>query len=255
MAKNQSRIKNPSYGVTLIGPTGKLVVDGASCHPCGGLLLPMGLTDKVNPFMKKVHIALLVAASFIIPSVSIASIDTNLKYGSRGGHVTELQEFLIDKGFLAGQASGNFFSLTRKAVVAYQSSVGLPATGFVGPMTRSKINDDLSQTNAPSVSAEISETGTTTISINKPALVSGCSSIVGFSTTTGSPCSTTIITETPAVNKTLTLQSGAVVEVDSNGNIIRFISSAITEAASTQSVVVNTTQTPTKTSQARIELS
>ena len=43
MAKNQSRIKNPSYGVTLTGPTGKLVVDGASCHPCGGLFATHGI--------------------------------------------------------------------------------------------------------------------------------------------------------------------------------------------------------------------
>lgn len=98
----------------------------------------------------------------MVPGIALASIDLNLKYGSRGGEVTELQEFLIDKGFLLGQSSGNFFSLTRRAVIAYQSSVGLPATGYVGPMTRTKINDDLSQSNAPSISAEITETGTTT---------------------------------------------------------------------------------------------
>ncbi|MGB2580620.1 MAG: peptidoglycan-binding domain-containing protein, partial [Minisyncoccia bacterium] len=80
--------------------------------------------------MKKLHIALLIGV-FIIPSVSFASIDTNLKYGSRGLAVSELQDFLITKGFLSGQTSGNFFSLTRKAVIAYQASVGLPTTGFV----------------------------------------------------------------------------------------------------------------------------
>lgn len=203
--------------------------------------------------MKKLHLALLLA-SFIVPSVSIASIDTNLKYGSRGGDVTELQEFLIDKGFLAGQSSGNFFSLTRKAVVAYQVSVGLPATGFVGPMSRAKINDDLSQTNASSVSAEILETGTTT-----PALINGCSSNTGFSTTTGNSCSGAI-TETKPVattSKTMTLQNGAVVEVDSSGNIIRFVSFPVAELVSTQAQpsVVNTIQTPAKISQAHIELS
>lgn len=164
-----------------------------------GFLLPVGLTDRVNPFMKKIHIALLVA-SFIIPSVSFASIDTNLKYGSRGLGVTELQDFLIDKGFLLGQSSGNFFSLTRKAVVAYQTSVGLPATGFVGAMTRAKINDDLSSANASAVSAEITETGTMTTHIdtsstantlaqeNTATFAPGCSSAVGFSPTTGKAC-------------------------------------------------------------------
>src|SRR3989338_8979601 len=96
--------------------------------------------------MKKLYIALL-SVFFITPSISLATIDTNLKYGSRGAAVSELQEFLIDKGFLLGQTSGNFFSLTRKAVVAYQASVGLPATGFVGAMTRAKINAQLAQDN------------------------------------------------------------------------------------------------------------
>lgn len=190
--------------------------------------------------MKKLHIALLVTF-FVIPSISLASIDTNLKYGSRGLGVTELQDFLIDKGFLTGQSSGNFFSLTRRAVVAYQASVGLPATGFVGPMTRTKINDDLSTVNAPAVSAEVSETGATALRTNTTSniatpiqvnresaqsLASGCSSVAGFSITTGSPCSPTVasIVATPATNKTMTLQNGSVVEVDANGNIVRFIS-------------------------------
>jgi len=93
-----------------------------------------------------------------VPSLAFASIDTNLKYGARGVEVSELQEFLIDKGLLAGQATGNFFSLTLKAVKLYQASVGLPTTGFVGPLTRAKINTELSIDD----SAELGETGTTT---------------------------------------------------------------------------------------------
>lgn len=199
--------------------------------------------------MKKLYTALLVAY-FIIPSISLASIDTNLKYGARGVAVTELQDFLIAKGFLTGQTSGNFFSLTRKAVVAYQSSIGLPATGYVGPMTRAKINDDLSATNAPAVSAEIAETGTMTTQTNLPtSLASGCTSATGFSTTTGQSCSasTTIIlpsgcssavgfssttgqsclnATSATANKTLTLATGAVVEIDALGNIVRTITQA-----------------------------
>ena len=110
--------------------------------------------------MKKLSILLLVGI-FIIPTVSFASIDTNLKYGSRGTEVTELQEFLIDKGFLTGQTTGNFFTLTRKAVISYQTSVGLPSTGFVGPLTRTKINDGLSMDDTSSNTAEVAETGTT----------------------------------------------------------------------------------------------
>lgn len=107
--------------------------------------------------MKKQSI-FLAALCFIVPAISFASIDINLKYGAQGTEVKELQEFLIDKGFLTGQATGNFFTLTKKAVIAYQTSVDLPATGFVGPMTREKINPEL----VVDTTAEVQETGTVT---------------------------------------------------------------------------------------------
>lgn len=78
----------------------------------------------------------------------------------------ELQDFLISKGFLTTQSSGIFFSLTRNAVVAYQKSIGLPATGFVGPLTRTQINNELISANASSTTEQLIETGTT-ISTNQ----------------------------------------------------------------------------------------
>lgn len=96
--------------------------------------------------MKKYIVAL---ALFAIPLVSFASIDQDLRYGSSGPEVNELQEYLIANGFLTTQSTGNFYSLTRKAVVAYQTSVRLPATGFVGPLTRGLINADLASSTSP----------------------------------------------------------------------------------------------------------
>jgi peptidoglycan hydrolase-like protein with peptidoglycan-binding domain len=89
--------------------------------------------------MKKFIITGLLA---LVPSISLASIDTNLSFGSRGQAVVDLQNLLIGKGFLSSQASGNFYFLTKQAVIAYQTSVGLPTTGFVGPLTRQKINSE-----------------------------------------------------------------------------------------------------------------
>lgn len=94
----------------------------------------------------------------LLPVISSANINNDLKYGSKGQEVTELQEFLIDKGFLKTTATGNFYSLTKSAVMSYQSSENLPSTGFVGPMTREKINAVLSV----DTSAEVQETGTVT---------------------------------------------------------------------------------------------
>lgn len=102
----------------------------------------------------------LLLAIFLLPTLAFATIDSNLKYGSRGVEVTELQEFLIDKGFLTGQPTGNFFALTKKAVISYQKSLNLPATGFVGQLTRAEINKELEVNNE----AEIQETG----AVNQP---------------------------------------------------------------------------------------
>jgi hypothetical protein len=74
------------------------------------------------------------------PSVSIT---TNLSVGASGQNVIALQTFLIAKGFLtmpAGTSEGYFGNLTKQTLVAYQKSVGLPATGYCGPMTRLAIN-------------------------------------------------------------------------------------------------------------------
>jgi peptidoglycan hydrolase-like protein with peptidoglycan-binding domain len=62
--------------------------------------------------------------------------------GAEGTDVTALQTFLESKGFLtmpAGVAKGHFGPLTMKALQAYQSSVGINPTGYVGPKTRAAI--------------------------------------------------------------------------------------------------------------------
>lgn len=98
----------------------------------------------------------------VLPLTAYASIEVNLKYGSTGQKVVELQEFLIEKGFLKSEPTGNFYSLTRKAVKEYQKSEGIPSTGFVGPITREKINAELEEMVSESNNQEEKETGTVT---------------------------------------------------------------------------------------------
>jgi len=93
---------------------------------------------------------------------ALASIDVNVKYGQKSSEVSELQEFLISKSLLTGNSTGFFGFLTLKAVKAYQVSQKLPATGFVGPMTRESINREIDVELADSNAAEVIETGTTT---------------------------------------------------------------------------------------------
>lgn len=106
-------------------------------------------------------------AFLLLPLISHASIDQDLRYGSSGPEVSELQEYLVAGGFLTSQPTGNFYSLTRKAVVAYQASVNLPATGFVGTLTRASINTDLADNTSPE---EAEATPVVTVSSDTSAL-------------------------------------------------------------------------------------
>lgn len=79
-------------------------------------------------------------------SVSVSSsaptITKNLTVGSRGDEVTALQQYLENGGYLvmpAGADYGYFGAITKAAVVAWQKEVGLPNTGYFGPMSRAKL--------------------------------------------------------------------------------------------------------------------
>jgi len=87
-----------------------------------------------------------------VAAVSCARFEENLSFGARGQEVQCLQEFLRAQGpdvYPEGLITGNFLSLTRQAVIRFQEKyapeiltpLGLGGgTGYVGQMTRSKIN-------------------------------------------------------------------------------------------------------------------
>jgi peptidoglycan hydrolase-like protein with peptidoglycan-binding domain len=92
--------------------------------------------------VKKIIIFLIL---LFIPVLASATIDQNLYYGlKQSNEVKELQQYLIDRGFLVSNVTGNFYSLTLAAVEKYQASKNIHATGYVGPLTRQAINADLS---------------------------------------------------------------------------------------------------------------
>ncbi len=67
----------------------------------------------------------------------------DLTVGSTGAQVSALQQVLVSNGYLvmpSGVAMGYFGSLTKSAVMKWQAAVGLPSTGFFGPMSRAKLN-------------------------------------------------------------------------------------------------------------------
>ena len=160
--------------------------------------------------MKKVIISSIVALALVaVASVSSASasyaFSNYLTVGSTGADVTALQSWLVSNGFLtmpAGVSMGYFGKVTKAAVVAYQASVGLPSTGFVGPLTIAKLNG------APAVT-------TTTSTFSCPVGWS-CTAPATTNTTTTVNQNLTGIT-TPGVAGSLTIAKGS---FTGNGTVV-----------------------------------
>ena len=75
------------------------------------------------------------------PSAAQTAIFTrNLAAGDTGSDVSALQQFLIANGFLHAASPTGYFGLgTQAALAAWQGSQGLPATGFFGSLSRTRI--------------------------------------------------------------------------------------------------------------------
>jgi peptidoglycan hydrolase-like protein with peptidoglycan-binding domain len=108
--------------------------------------------------MKKL---ILISLSVFIPLITGASFDKNLYYGLQSdSQVKELQEFLTDQGVYSGPITGNFFSLTLKAVKSFQQREGISQTGYFGPLSRTSANNFLSADIESSNQGAVAETGT-----------------------------------------------------------------------------------------------
>jgi len=99
--------------------------------------------------------------------------NTDLSQGMTSNDVKNLQ---IKLGVTP--TSGYFGPITLAAVKTFQTAHGVINTGYVGPLTRASLN-----------TLYCTPTTTTTIATGYPA---GCTSAVGFSTTTGLSCAGTV---------------------------------------------------------------
>lgn len=72
------------------------------------------------------------------PPPAAAALAT-LSEGDEGEAVTALQRRLVALGYPVGDVDGHFGTLTRRALVAFQSEHALPADGIAGPATQAAL--------------------------------------------------------------------------------------------------------------------
>ena len=82
-----------------------------------------------------------------IPNDDTAVLGSVIKYGMHGEGVTDLQNKLIARGFMSGEADGICGSNTVEAIKRFQASEGLTADGVAGVLTLSRLNNNIDNFN------------------------------------------------------------------------------------------------------------
>lgn len=90
----------------------------------------------------------------ILPGTQPSAYPT-VKYGSEGEAVEQLQTRLKELGYFSGTVGGNFGTITRTAVMAFQAAAALSADGIVGSDTWAALYAD----NAPTAKASTLKPG------------------------------------------------------------------------------------------------
>lgn len=103
--------------------------------------------------MIAVLMVLVILISAMLPAAVLAE---NLRYGSRGDKVKELQQKLKRWGYYTGSIDGIFGSGTQAAVKKFQKKNGLTADGIVGPKTAAALGMNLTSSSSSSGSSSSS---------------------------------------------------------------------------------------------------
>ncbi len=124
---------------TVFCPAGYTCKPIASICPEGYICTP--ITKKID--CPKDYVCEAVNTDSTIKNTACYKFSAHMTIGSTGADVVALQKFLIENGFLVLPTDtilGSYSALTRLAVIRYQTAVGLPTVGIVGPLTMRKLN-------------------------------------------------------------------------------------------------------------------
>lgn len=101
---------------------------------------------KIIKMLSFVFVVLILGMTMTHTASANTPITANLRYGSRGVEVTKLQTLLAQNELIypSGKVTGYFGSLTRNAVIQFQLAANIGVDGIVGPQTRAKINEYIS---------------------------------------------------------------------------------------------------------------
>ncbi len=110
--------------------------------------------------------------SLIATQSASAAITGYMNLGSRGGNVTQLQQFLASNSVIypQGTVTGYFGSLTKAAVIQLQLNYDIDPIGRVGPSTLSKINSIISSGLGLDIDAPITTNTSTQINNNNAVI-------------------------------------------------------------------------------------
>ncbi len=149
--------------------------------------------------LKKIAFVFAVAALVVgvgAGSAQAYTFNTDLTLGSTGADVVALQGILVSGGYLtmpAGVPMGYFGALTQAAVAKWQAASGIaPAAGYVGPISRGRLNGAVVPGPSGLPVGCTSTAGYSSITGAKcdsgSSLPAGCSSTAGYSPITGAKC-------------------------------------------------------------------
>jgi len=177
----------------------------------------------------KASLGFVAAATMLLGAATAGAytFTTQLQTGSTGPDVTALQIALNSNPATAlavaagsngssGHETSYFGPATAAAVSKFQAANGLPQVGRVGPMTLAKLNAMGSTAMVPGCTSTTGFSSTTGAScasgvVTPPGtvLVPGCTSTTGFSTTTGASCATGTVASTGPLSVMLSTDNPA----------------------------------------------